>query len=63
MPAAEVSLSTGNKKLTSFSLSDKDTKSDILENAMDREYLDYFKASDKVLQYLVEETEICRLQM
>lgn len=44
----EISLKTRHKKLTSFSLSDKDTNSGILGNATNREYLDYFKAPDKL---------------
>lgn len=50
MIATEVSLRLGHGKLISFSWSDKDTKTGILGNATDREYLDYFKASEKLLQ-------------
>lgn len=48
MIATEVSLRIGHEKLASFSFSDKDIKSGILENATEN-YLDYFKASDKIL--------------
>lgn len=54
MIATVVSLRSGYIKLTSFSWSDKDTKTGISGNATDREYLDYFKASDKFLQYLAD---------
>lgn len=47
MIATEVSLRTGHEKLVSLSLSDKNIKSGILENATEN-YLDYFKASDKI---------------
>lgn len=51
MIATVVSVRSGHEKLTSFSWSDK---TGISGNATDREYLDYFKASDKFLQYLAD---------
>lgn len=54
MIATVVSLRLRYEKLTLFSWSDKGTKIGRWGNATDREYLGYFKASDKLLQYLVD---------
>lgn len=55
MIATAVSLRLGHEKLTLFSWSDKDTKTGRSGNARQRiSSLFYFKASDKLLQHLVD---------